>query len=68
MIFKDVDNKVHRRNLIIVDDDAIERLKFHLGFFDDLNVGNDLGEYISQRCSLCVCELFDLTLCQLNIC
>jgi len=60
-------NKIHRRDHVIVNDDAIERLKFRLCFFDDLNIGDDLGDdvslglfymFVSCSISLCVKSIF----------
>lgn len=40
--FENVHDKVHRRDIIVVDDDLVERLEFGLGFFDDLDFRDGL--------------------------
>jgi len=35
-------DKIHRRDVIVVDEDAIERFELRLGFFDDLDFGDGL--------------------------
>jgi len=45
-------DKIHGRDLIVVDDNAIERLEFGLGFFNDLNIRECLEKIFRHRYSL----------------
>ncbi len=37
-----MDDEIHRRDIVVVDDDAIERLKFGFCFFVGFNFRRDL--------------------------
>lgn len=45
--FEDMHNKVHRRYIVVVDDDFVERLEFGFGFFE--NFGEDLIQHFLPR-------------------
>lgn len=49
VILEYVNDKIHRRDGIVMDDDAIQWFEFGLGFFDDLNIGDDL-EFHAINC------------------
>ena len=48
--FQDLHDKIHRRHVVVVDDDFVERFKFGIGLFDDLDFGNNLQiHFLPQR-------------------
>jgi hypothetical protein len=38
-------NKIHGRDIVVVDDDLVERLDLSLGLFDDLDFGEGLKNH-----------------------
>ena len=42
VILQDMNNEVHWRDRVVMDGNAIKRLKLRFGLFDDLNIGDGL--------------------------
>ena len=71
--FQHLNDKIHWCDLVIVDDDAIERFELRLGIFDDLNFGDDLENHFitsDNRSTLvpCIGELGHFLLAEFNVC
>ena len=50
--FEDMHHEVHRRDVVVVDDDFVERLEFGLGFFDDFDFGEDRKRMKGEGCRM----------------